>query len=279
MSVEFKFNSWLDFVDQATNGHTDMTDQERASRRTEDRSWTHTKNFDEAAKLAREGWVEGANKLSASFKTLDIHSKEVVRELKMSMVGPGTLDMNRYLMGHPESWVTWPEVEIESDRGVVTILYNGTASAGVSAETMFRKGAIVCALIDLLEQAGRRVELILTLCTERLLFRSAKTGNPYINTEILVKAAQDPLDMDRVAFAVAHPSCLRRLGFSLWEQVDRELRQRIGISDMGGYGRCKDINKEGAINVPSSDLLERGEDYRGWLKKSLADYGIEWSGE
>ena len=78
-----------------------------------------------------------------------------------------------------------------------------------STEAMIRKGAAVVALIDQIERSGQRVELIAT--------QISKTHRQYDEQHIFitVKQPDEPLDLDRISFAVAHPSMLRRVGFRI----------------------------------------------------------------
>lgn len=272
----WEFDSWGAFVDQAEHGETDMPMVDRSSRKGNVDAWSdnwHGASWTEALKLARIGWPDGARKVKAKLDLLHAHlpSRVIRNEMQMQMVGPGTLDMHRYQIGHPEPWVTWQPKEVETDieGQIVPILFNITSSAGVSTIAMFDKGATICALVDLLERTGKRVELILAMQT--------KVWDNSATVKVMVKKSNEPLDLDRVAYALAHASCFRRLGFSLWEQASAELRRLIGIHQYGGYGRCSDIRQENSINILSSDLYSayREADQFQWLKKQLATQGVD----
>lgn len=282
MNTMFEFETWGAFVDAAENGPTDMPMDRRASRESDGQgsyghSW-HGASWVEALKLARIGWPEGANKVKAKLELMQAHlpSRSIRNEMKMQMVGPGTLDMQRYQQGHPEPWVTWQpqEYETDSEGQIVTVLFNISASSGVSVSAMFDKGAVICALVDLLERVGKRVELILA--------DGGKSWDTTVGLKVIVKKANEPLDLDRIAFALAHASCLRRLGFSIWEQAPADTRRAIGIDKDRGYGAPANVTQDGAINILASSLYD--ESYSEakqfqWLKTQLATQGVDLKAE
>lgn len=280
--AEFNFKSWGEFVDKAENGKSDMSVVDRASRETDTwmQDWFGTKKFSEAVDLGHKGWSEGAKRVKSKLEVLQGHlpSRVMRREMAMAQVGPGTIDMQRYIMGHPEPYMVWNEYEeVSNDANgkVISIVFSIAASAGVSTDSMFNKGVVICALTDLLERSGYRVELTLTMST--------KLGyDNGINIRVRVKEASDVLDLDRVAFALAHAACFRRLGFSVLEQAPEEARRANNIYKSGGYGRCHDLPEEGAINIKSSDLMDNSyseTNQADWLRLQLANYGIEWETE
>ncbi len=277
---ELKFNTWEAFVNQAENGETDMLDYERSSRNADDEKWAGG-SFKNAIDLARNGWKDGADRIAARIDTVTgmLPSYGTRRELVMERVGPGAVDMGRYLMGHPAPYITWKNVEDENSAGdqIIPILFNVTASAGVSVETMFNKGAVLCVLIDQLERAGKRVELTVALAATNGSYSGTK--GDHVTLTVMVKRANDALDVDRIAFSLAHAACLRRLGFSLWEQAPKEIRDKIGIKKSSGYGRPEDVVAENYLVIPSSDLNtfdHQSDEWKKWLQDKLSSFGVEW---
>ena len=261
------FESWGEFVDQAEFGNSTAPENCRKSKT--NGSWFSAgANFEESIQLARTGWPEGLARMKTKLDTLKaaIPSRFFQPVIHMQVVGPGTLDMNRYQMGHPEPWVTWQQEQVESqDNGIIIINFNISASAGVSSEEMFQKGAACCELVDILESQGRRVELMVSM------------GNQGIQQYIMVKRAGDILDMDRIAFATAHAGSFRRLGFSHLEQAPDRYMMDTGVYPNYGYGRPADIEVEGALNIKPSSWYDRSYIELGsvkWLNKQLEQYGI-----
>ncbi len=272
----FRFESWGDFVERAANGHSDMAYDRRASRALDtqhNKSWAGTDTFQEAVDLARNGWPEGAQLAKAQLRFLeDLIPSHVMRsEPAYSQVGPGVLDFERLRMEHPEPYMTFVPVEREEYGQIVHVNYTVSASAGVSTDAMIQKGVVIAALIDLLEQSGKRVELIMTGGTSS----GYNSQSPSLILEVIVKRAQDPLDLERLVM-IAHPATHRRLHFSIKEQAHEDIRSRLGIDINGGYGMPVSVPHEGAINI---DAWALGEGYRPeqtikWLQEMLRKQGV-----
>ena len=270
-NYHFEFDSFEQFVRQAeAMPKSAMGNTSREEGR--DDRWDFKLGFDGAIHLGHRGWAEGARKIEARLAVLDVVKHRAEPELAYSMVGPGVLDLQRYQQGHPAPWMTWHEGDIsrESIGGVVTVLVNAAASFAMSAQEYMDKGMLVCALIDLLERHDRRVELILGLGTDNIVSS--------ITTRVLLKRPGDALNLDRIAFAVAHPACFRRLGFAVWEHAPDEFRKRLNITTSGSYGRPHTMREDNAIVISASDyrVTPTIEGQRLWLKEQLASQGIEW---
>ena len=274
--INVRYNSWTEFVDAAERLPSELAESERDSR-SEGSKFSGTSSFEECVRMARQGWPEGAKKVKAKLDLLNaaIPAKQVIKEVQMSRVGPGIIDMGRYKQGHPAPWVTWQDTQVESNEspngGIITIAFNITASGGVDKDTMFRKGATIAALTDLLERSGKHVELILLV--------TSKGYRDRLVVQACIKRAEDPLDIDRITFAVANASTLRRLGFSIYE-CQRNAHAN-GWHAASGYGYCVDETIEGAINIHSTDLRYFGDEAQqiAWLKKNLSEQGVEWDEE
>lgn len=88
---------------------------------------------------------------------------------------------------------------------------------------MMLRGAAVLSLADTLERRG--------FSTELRIVGNSQAGGQAFRYSIVYKRAGEPLDIDRAAFAIAHPSSMRRLAFAILEQ-HRELETNF----RSGYG-------------------------------------------
>ena len=217
--------------------------------------------------LARLGWPEGLKRIKEQVHIIErfIGPRQPKKELAYSVRGPGMLDFNRYLQGRPDSWVVWEEADAQDgwSAQIIPIVFNVSASSGVSKEVLFSRGAAVCALIDILEHSRIRVELTIA---ERCLYR----GYNDVDGTFLVKVkkSEEPADMDRIAFALCNASVLRRLMFSMAEKYIPNLPH--------GYGAPRSHHQEGALNLDAASLYIRGEeDMVPWLVNQLKGFGIE----
>ncbi len=258
------FKSWREYVDTAENGKTDM----RAGRASQnpDKEWTGVATPQEAYKLAREGWNEGTKAIKDMATPLFNHVSKMIERVEVSHDTEGhAIDVARFVDGEPEAWLKFENVIQESESGhkLVRIAFNMSASSMVDTDVIRRKGAAVAALVELLEYAGHRVELVLCHAVGQ-----RRDGDAYAETYIRLKDFDQNLDNGVLAFALAHPATLRCLEFSISEQMPGDVRSLIGVP--GNYGVPADIQtaNQGDIYIGKS----HGHDSQ-W---STADGAEKW---
>jgi len=199
--------------------------------------FTGSNSFEESQQLAISGWAEGRDAMDADVEFAKAKEASFKRpDWEYGMAGQRVC-VPSYAAGAPmhmmfmddEDAKPLPIVRIYCDIGAVWY---------TSTEAMIRKGAAVVALIDQIERAGQRVELIAT--------QISKTHRQYDEQHIFitVKQPDEPLDLDRISFAVAHPSMLRRVCFRIMEfTYDKP------VSGYGSVEEMKDI-PEDAMYLP-----------------------------
>jgi hypothetical protein len=199
----------------------------------------------------------------------DLVSNKVVRPEIVRSVEGEELDIDAYNEGKPECFLVYQDGEEESDgSGVVRILANLTASWNVSAEVLEVRGAALCALVQALEFAGRRCEVV------------TGTNQGTMQVTVTLKRATEPVQMDTLAFALAHAGFYRRLMFSAWETLPKQLLKAAGIYPNRGYGHVEaledvqaDITLPGASgNDPAWQSVESA---RAWVLKQLREQGVQ----
>jgi hypothetical protein len=186
------------------------------------------------------------------------------------------IDVARFVDGEPEAWLKFEEVLQESESGhkLIRIAFNYSVSGHISPEVITRKGAAVAALVELLEYAGHRVELI--LCHAVAEYRNDEAVT---ETYIRMKEFDQNLDSAVLAFALAHPATLRVLTFSIMEQYPYEVRRHIGVPG-GGYGIPAEVNKENrgdiyiARSLASDSQWDSAEKAEAWIIKQLKEQGV-----
>ena len=246
------WTAWLAYV----TGPSELADAERASRQRDER-FTSTKTWDDALRLARHGWREGAamTRAYAQALTTRIVGRVEREDLVYDVEGMG-YDVARLLDGAPEHWQRWQPTGDSEDRAgnrLIRVLMNASVSCGVPTRTIVARGAACCALVELLEYAGARVQLDVTWpCTGYSI-------SEVLTHLVCVKRFAAPLDMSTVAFAVAHPSALRRLVFSAQEREAAAVRSAYGVPK-GGYGIPAEVppaeRGKGTLYVPCASTAD-----------------------
>ncbi len=244
-----EFQSWTEYVDFAEknarkNGASHLNGDDFAMA-----------SFDEAIKLARDGWKEGRDKIqfiaSPVFDALS--SRIPKRRVRLDVYG-GSVLVGRYLAGMPDHFQRYKQTK-HSQRGrgrrLLHIVYNQSTSGGISTDIMRARGGTVAALVQLLDYAGFVTEL--TLVDASLGFNY--NMNLTWQLRVPVKRAGTLVDPSRIAFALSHPACLRRLAFGVME----------GEKDFSDYGAPMEVTQ----------WVEKGDIYIG-----SATYGdVQWSDE
>lgn len=244
------FESWGDYLEYC-NLPFPKNVYHQSSRRN-DNDFNGGLSFHGALDMAIVGWeekVSEARVLSEGLidKILDKMASPVIHYDVEGL----DFDMDRIHRHEPEVWYRFEEhlIDAEGD-AVVKIVINNIASCGISTESIVRRGAVIAALVELLEYSHRKVEII----------SHTPFDNNIIEFRTVVKTANQPLDMSRLMFMSGHPANLRRLLFHCLEMNVPE-HTKCGA----GYGTPYDIQKQDQGNIYFGKM-HYGENER-WVKE------------
>lgn len=188
--------------------------------------------YREAIRLARSGWKEGLAMVKAreaSIGATGMGGNDLTRE--MDFAGD-EVDVGLMLEGDPESMINWTMAP--SLKPVVKIVVSVAASANVSKDTIAARGAAIMAAIDATESIGVRCEVWMDhTVTPDFAWDPKEFKNRRLFVHrVMMKASDQPLDREAMAFALINPMFLRRIMFRLHEKDLRTFNQRGG----NGYG-------------------------------------------
>jgi hypothetical protein len=117
----------------------------------------------------------------------------------------------------------------------VTLIYGMTVNCDWEKDELLECGLSVLKIINLLELQGVRVQL--TVEIKNAVSRDDKDRSV---CRVDIKDWREALDLRKVAFPVAHPSMLRRIGFRWLETCPLIENERY----TSGYGRSPDGSYE-----------------------------------
>lgn len=184
--------------------------------------FTQTENFESADNLLKNGWSVGAEKITMTANNLTISS---VRPVSAPAVVGGSVSVGRFLGGSPRC-MRAKQTETKRAR-VVNIFYNASIPAEVETEDIIKVGSKMIAAVKSIESSGVRVNLFVGAI--------AKDGcKKYHNGLILqVKKDSAPLDINKIAYPLAHPSFPRRHGFAFRERSNASGNwEQYGFSEL-----------------------------------------------
>ena len=237
-------------------------------------SWRHftgTDSFKEALGLATDGWPEGLDKARKLANPLFEKVSHLIERVEpVYDIEGGALDIGRYHDNDPEMFCRFDNVIAEAaGNRVIRLLVNVGASYGISNETIMSKGATIASLVELLELVGNRVELTV------IPFAGDQRNGFKCWTKVIIKQAEQPLDLGIVAFAMAHPSSLRRLSFAWLNTLPDQHYERV----MHAYGAPVDVEHAGYdVYIQKSHLNEtqwaNPESATAWILQSLKEQGV-----
>lgn len=201
--------------------------------------WDLSAGWTGAVEMSKYGWPEGAAKVDDLLDTVDrvmrmkLPNQRAV--LRPAIIG-GRVSVPAYLAGHPRQFLALKREAATCK--TIRLVYSGSTSAGVSAETMVKRGVAVCAIVQSLERRRIRVELI---AAYRQQFYGdcgwpAQEGSHDLRMAVTVKRAEDKLMPDEVAYVIAHPAFYRRMIFATMEACAAKVRPGKKSAELPGYG-------------------------------------------
>lgn len=263
-SYTVTYHSLLDFAAAAEERikygrYKDRRHYERGS------EWSGGDGVDTVMRLARDGWDKHLDAsleiMSSAVELVEKEHEELRPEMTFDVAGD-YVDIGRYLAGEPECMIDYPLTPVANPGKVITLCASVCYSSALSADTIVKRGQIICAFALALSRLGHSIEMWADMSSG-----SEVTGR----VRVLVKGADETLDPARILFAYAHPAFLRVLGFMVWD--GSPYRQDQGA----GYGQIKQPLKdlpEGTIYLPPRISETDVKDADLELKKLLGKIGL-----
>lgn len=217
-----------------------------------------TNSLAEAAALVERGWPEGAAKVSEWSNRLDCFAAATAAAKSKAFnwdVTGDFVDVGKYMTGEPECFGSEDNDGEQSSSRVVSIRINACVSGALQADAIVARGVAVLVAVDVLESLGRRCEILVSQSTHTGGHTmSGSVPNLHLDANVCVKRAGEPVDLDRLAFAVAHPAFFRRLGFkfmelnghspsgcNVWSMSDKG--KRPGVIEVDELVTCVSLNQ------------------------------------
>jgi hypothetical protein len=232
--------------------------QDNKNRRSSDtkseRDWYGSPDLDTAVQMGLDGWHDIRPEVDALFSRMEEQINMAIGDVFEMRYdyGGDSVDIDRFLMGDPECMLEYDVVPSGRMGRVVKVLVNGAASCNVSAKEIQQRGALAVALVDVLNKLGVGVEVWLESATEY--------ENKYHSQLIKLHSSEERLDVNNLMFAMAHPSMLRRVGFSILEKTGWEPAKRCAQIN-AGYGRPHNMTQ--AERIEADVKIERIQNATG----------------
>lgn len=179
-------------------------------------------NYKAAEDLLHYGAADIAAKINKNMEKIKA-SVEMQKSIQSPYFYGSRPSVARAIIGHPKSMIR--REAIPQKTNAISILYDISDNCNVSADELLQAGVVVLELVYRLEAARIRVNL------DIIGYAAQITGGQYLISSINLKAGQEPLDILRIAYPLAHPAFFRRHNFRWAETVNG-----INYHD-SGYGK------------------------------------------
>jgi hypothetical protein len=247
------------------------------SRSTDQADWSGTKTFEDAVKLAREGWPEGRKNLMEALAQAQ-SSPSMRPAFEMSVAGAYPIAALA-AAGDPCSMVSMSPIE-DRVRPIVRLVICRNGSAAYEASEFMAYGAAVLSYVEGLENAGFRCEIEMAFCGQ---YKNGACSKHYLG--VIIKRAEEPIEFDKLAFCLTHVAMFRRICFAVKES-EPGIWEQLGSSY--GYTRNPEPNVDtepGQIIIPSLGVANPGskelktpqnalEHFGPMIEKQLSEAGL-----
>ena len=211
--------------------------------------WSGCRTFEEAVNLASNGWHEGRKMLMTAMAAAQ-SAPAFTQTLAMDVAGAYPIPALA-AAGDPCSMVDLQPVE-DRVRPIVRLVIQRGGSSAYSAKEFMNYGAAVLSYVEGLEAAGFRCEIEVSFAA------NIPPVDHYLS--VIVKRAEEPMELDRMAFVLTHPAFFRRIAFAVKESTP-------GIAEhLNGqcYGFSRSPRPEeldpNQIIVPGVNMVKPGAD-------------------
>ena len=166
-------------------------------------SWHGVKSYAEALELMNSGWQEPLKELKAVInKAKTVERKRI--SIKNDIQGYAPI-VPLAILGVPNAMINMTMRRIKSK--VINLYYDSGVSSFVSANRILDNGKKILETVINLENSGYRVNLFNTQCY-------VSDGETDIDMlAVKVKSDNQPIDLKRICFPIAHPAMFRVIGF------------------------------------------------------------------
>ena len=212
---------------------------------------SYHKSFQSMIRMATEGWPDGRDEIEKF--VIDIEKKVMgylpVVEVAHDVQGQW-FDVGAYITGDPECYGLFQDTDYYNEKKGGKIIHI-VLNVDVSSKP-FKRGAAGVAIIDALERSGHRV-------VADAIANTVGRDNRLLETRIRVKNSDEPVQLDKLAFLVAHRDILRHMLFACWERLPEPVRRLYGFNT--SYGWVGYVPKEDQGDI----YVERSADHYGTI--------------
>lgn len=247
-------------------------------------AFTGTRSWKEAHDLALNGWQAKVPEFEnlASVLRDSVYHEHVLQdsfEAKWDVCG-SEVDVAAYLSGAPECMIEAEPIRIAKVGRAVRLIVQANYTSGTNVSAVEARGAAIVALVDILRHYQHPLEVWAVKKVDN--DSSRKSSLSIWIGAVQVQAADEPVNIGRLAYVFSHPSFLRRTMFARNEAEPNTVANIFHFRG-NGYGTTADnisgIEKElpaiDGTNIVLDKINEYGKSWEnpkwvtGWIEDQL----------
>lgn len=233
-----EYHSLTEFLSDITSRPNNTFFKDRHSSETYESTstrdkWYNTEDFQQASYLLTHGWDSAAKKMATKVKLTNATSTAVRSSKPAYGVVGSQASVPRYLQGIPTNMVS--RQMTYAKQKVVTITKGISYNSRWKPDDILAECIKALQIIQSMENGGQRVRLNVIWCV------TAGNGKAHTICKVCVKQPDERLNLSKMAFALAHPSMLRRIFFK-WMETDDFTKHDMGYAY--GYPASQDVRNK-----------------------------------
>jgi hypothetical protein len=188
-------------------------------------------------------------------------------------VSGGSFDIDLFLQGEPECMLDFQSEHIE--KPVLKIGVQLSLAARYTTDQYMARGAAYLSLINALQFSGYSVEIV----AFNFVRAGSSKGTEAALHEIVIKKADEPLDIDSIAYTIGHAAFFRRLFFSMMESCPDTWYIKNIVHDAYGYpaNMLSEYHDYDICSTYNPENFETPEKAQQWIKGLALKAGIKLS--
>lgn len=272
--IKREWMSWTEYVQDARSQWAEWEEDVQLG----SAEWRGVSTTAELETLLADGWPDGVQSASQiahdALELIDQDVSQTVYQADWLLAG-SEVDVGRFLSGVPECMIEYQPFQVSKVGKVITLCASIGANGSFSADQLVRRGAALVGLVMALEESQHSVELWLD---STVLFKGRGKGN-VAQFRVLLKGANDTLNVSDVVMALGHPASLRVITFCQRMNLDSTFTKGQCARFGGGMGASQDPIKDlpdGTIYLPALTFERYGADVIGdeWIRQTLTQLGL-----
>ena len=249
-----------------------LDNYKRSSRKGFDPSFHTTETFEDAYTLAVDGWHDIRDKVDAHLDPIRHQLGQVLsvtRDRMLDVCG-NEINFDRYFDCEPECMYDDVYDELPHNGKVFTMTVDSSLTWDNDAQSVARRGAVLCALVEAFDMLGYQLEI-----WGEWTMRS-DTVDGFASVLTRFNTAGEPMDIDSMMFALGSPDWFRRIGFGFGEAQEK-------LHNFGFNGSYYGLHRNGvhhAARVNASSIIsidgnrQMTNDPVSWILDQLDAQGV-----